>query len=271
MTREELIAQILSRQSYLCIGLDSDISKIPPAFQQHRNPQAAFNRAIIEATLPHCVAYKINTAFYESQGIRGWEALQETLAAIPSTHFTIADAKRGDIGNTSAQYARAFFEELDFDAVTVNPYMGADSVRPFLDYPGKWTIVLGLTSNPGAADFELLPAGEGLLYQEVLKKAASWGNAGNLMFVIGATRQDLVGSIRKAYPDHFFLVPGVGAQGGDLGEISGAGLNREGGLLVNVSRAVIFASRDQAAEGAALASRQYHDLMRSYLSARPAR
>lgn len=266
MTREQLIEQINTRQSYLCVGLDSDIEKIPQHLLSFEDPQFEFNKRIIDATLEHCVSYKINTAFYESLGAKGWETLKKTVDYIPDSHFTIADAKRGDIGNTSTQYAKAFFDTLDFDAVTVAPYMGSDSVKPFLTYPGKWTILLGLTSNEGAADFELLPAGSGRLFEKVLETAASWGHPGNLMFVIGATRPGMVKDIRDRYPDHFFLVPGVGAQGGSLGEISQNGLTGDGGLLVNASRAIIFAaSHKEFASAAKLAAKKYHEEMRSFL------
>jgi orotidine-5'-phosphate decarboxylase len=267
MTRKELIEQIFTRKSYLCVGLDSDIDKLPQHLKKLDDPQFEFNRQIIDATLDHCVAYKINTAFYESRGVKGWETLEKTISYIPKTHFTIADAKRGDIGNTSSQYARAFFKTLDFDAITVAPYMGEDSVRPFLEYSGKWTIILGLTSNPGASDFELIKTENTYLFEEVLKKASMWGNYDNLMFVIGATKHEMVRSIRDAYPSHFFLVPGVGAQGGSLSEITQSGFNSDCGLLVNVSRAVIFASTtEDFADAARVSARQYHEEMSRYLS-----
>jgi orotidine-5'-phosphate decarboxylase len=267
MTRDQLISEIKSKGTYLCVGLDSDIEKIPPHLLSKPDPQFSFNKQIIDATADHCVAYKINTAFYESQGPRGWESMQKTIQYIPSTHFTIADAKRGDIGNTATQYAKAFFKTMNFDAITVAPYMGEDSVKPFLNYEGKWTILLGLTSNPGAQDFEMLSTGELRLYEQVMKKAAEWGNTGNLMFVIGATRADVFGDIRKSYPDHFFLVPGIGAQGGNLKDISLKGLNKDGGLLVNASRAIIFASSTQDfAIAAAREAAIYHDEMRHYLT-----
>ncbi len=266
MTREALIEQIKTKQTYLCVGLDSEIEKLPKHLLSSNDPQFEFNKQVIDATLEHCVAYKINTAFYESRGVKGWESLQKTIEYIPKTHFTIADAKRGDIGNTSTQYARAFFEVMDFDAVTVAPYMGEDSIRPFLEYKDKWTIVLGLTSNPGSKDFEMLKTGDDYLFQQVLKKTASWGNEKNLMFVIGATRYEMVDDIRKSFPHHFFLVPGVGAQGGSLEEISRSGLNNDCGLLVNASRAIIFASSgEDFAEAAGLSSQKYHDQMRRLL------
>jgi len=267
MTRQELIQHIFSKKSYLCVGLDSDIDKLPPHLKKVDDPQFEFNKQIIDATLDHCVAYKINTAFYESRGVKGWESLEKTVNYIPRTHFTIADAKRGDIGNTSAQYAKAFFGVLDFDAITVAPYMGEDSVRPFLEYKGKWTIVLGLTSNPGAADFELIKSENTYLFEEVLKKASGWGNYDNLMFVIGATKHEMVRSIRDAYPNHFFLVPGVGAQGGSLSEITQSAINSDCGLLVNASRAIIFASTSNDFADAARASAgQYHKEMSNYLA-----
>lgn len=269
MTRAELVEQIRSKQTYLCVGLDSDMDKLPKHLLSSDDPQFEFNKQIIDATLDHCVAYKINTAFYESQGVRGWETLYKTVSYIPDTHFTIADAKRGDIGNTSKQYAKAFFETMNFDAVTVAPYMGEDSVRPFLEYEGKWTILLGLTSNYGSRDFEMLQTGEEYLFEQVLKKSSSWGNPRNLMFVIGATKHEMVGNIRKSFPDHFYLVPGIGAQGGSLQEISRSGMNNECGLLVNASRAVIFASSgEDFALAARTSSQQYHEEMRQYLAIR---
>lgn len=267
MTRKELIDQIKTKKSYLCVGLDSDIEKLPRHLHTHDDPQFEFNRQIIDATLEHCVAYKINTAFYESRGAAGWETLKKTIDYIPPTHFTIADAKRGDIGNTSAQYAKAFFETLEFDAITVAPYMGEDSIRPFLEYKGKWTIVLGLTSNPGSGDFEMIKSGNTYLYEEVLKKTSAWGNPDNLMFVIGATKHEMVYNIRKSYPDHFFLVPGIGAQGGSLSDISKSGMNKDCGLLVNASRAVIFASGgENFAAAAKRTSSQYHEEMTVFLT-----
>mgnify|MGYP002379681128 CR=1 FL=1 len=271
MTRAELIDQILGKQSYLCVGLDSDLDKIPSHLLSAEDPQFAFNKQIIDATKAYCVAYKINTAFYEANGVKGWTSLMKTIDYIPDTHFTIADAKRGDIGNTSSQYAKAFFEAMHFDSVTVAPYMGADSVKPFLEYTGKWTILLGLTSNAGSADFEMLPAGEGLLYEQVLKRSAAWGSPDNLMYVIGATRHEMIGKIRSTYPEHFFLVPGVGAQGGSLSEISRSGMNSDVGLLVNVSRAIIFADdKEDFAAAAATVAKQYQQEMAVYLQNRPA-
>lgn len=266
MTRQQLVAQIRSKNSYLCIGLDTDITKIPRHLLSEPDPVFAFNQQIIDATLEYCVSYKINTAFYEALGLPGWEAMAKTLDYIPSTHFTIADAKRGDIGNTSTQYAKAFFEALDFDAITVAPYMGSDSIKPFLEYAGKWTILLGLTSNSGARDFELQQAGGEMLYEKVMKTASQWGSPDNLMFVVGATQAEEFVNIRKITPDHFYLVPGVGAQGGSLKEISAKAMNKDVGILVNVSRAVIFASDgEDFAFKAGEVARQYRDEMMGYL------
>ncbi len=245
MTRSQLIAHIRSKQSYLCVGLDTDITKIPRHLLSYPDPVFEFNKRIIDATKEYAVSYKINTAFYESLGLKGWDAMGKTVDYIPSTHFKIADAKRGDIGNTSSQYARAFFETLNFDAITVAPYMGEDSVRPFLEYQDKWTIVLGLTSNPGANDFELQQAGDGYLYEKVLKTVSQWGSPDNLMFVIGATQASWFEKIRRLTPDHFYLVPGVGAQGGSLQDISEQAVNKDVGILVNISRAIIYAGDNE--------------------------
>lgn len=266
MTRQEIIDQIRSKQTYLCVGLDPDIRKIPAYLKDEKDPVFEFNKQIIDATKDHCVSYKINTAFYEANGVKGWETLERTVNYIPATHFKIADAKRGDIGNTSSQYARAFFEALPFDAVTVAPYMGADSVTPFLEYENKWTILLGLTSNPGAADFELQATGNELLYQKVLRTASNWGTPSNLMFVVGATQASWFEKIREIAPDHFYLVPGVGAQGGSLEDISRKAMNKDCGLLVNASRAIIYASTsDDFAIEAKKVAMQYHDEMKGYL------
>lgn len=266
MNRNKLVQLIRERKSFLCVGLDTDLEKIPPHLLSESDPMLAFNKAIIDATRDCCVSYKLNTAFYESRGAAGWVTLEETLRYIGTDHFTIADAKRGDIGNTSDQYARAFFETLPFDAVTVAPYMGEDSVRPFLNYPGKWAIVLGLTSNAGARDFELQPAGDQLLYEKVLTTVAGWGSPENTMFVVGATRADEFVNIRRLTPDHFYLVPGVGAQGGSLKEISEKAMTADVGLLVNVSRAIIYAGNGpDFAEKAREASLAYRDEMSAYL------
>ncbi|MEP6748347.1 MAG: orotidine-5'-phosphate decarboxylase [Bacteroidota bacterium] len=274
MTRQHLIEQIKSKHSYLCVGLDTDITKIPAHLLKGPDPVFTFNKAIIDATQDLCVSYKMNTAFYEALGVKGWEAMEKTISYIGKDHFSIADAKRGDIGNTSSQYAKAFFETIPFDAITVAPYMGEDSVRPFLAYKSKWAIVLGLTSNQGAKDFELQKiAGEAtgngggqFLYEKVLTTVSQWGTPENLMFVVGATQPDEFISIRKLLPDHFFLVPGVGAQGGSLKDISEKALNNEIGLLVNVSRAIIYASgKEDFADMARAIAMEYRDEMKEYL------
>jgi len=266
MTRQQLVEQIRSKQSYLCVGLDTDITKIPAHLLSGSDPVFAFNKAIIDATQDLCVSYKINTAFYEAQGLKGWQSMEKTLQYIPSNIFSIADAKRGDIGNTSGQYAKAFFETLPFDSITVAPYMGEDSIQPFLAYADKWAIVLGLTSNDGAKDFELQQMAGEKLYEKVLRTVSGWGNPGNLMFVVGATRAEEFVNIRKILPQHFFLVPGVGAQGGSLREISGKAMNKDIGLLVNVSRAIIYASgKEDFARQARSVAQQYQQEMKIYL------
>jgi orotidine-5'-phosphate decarboxylase len=266
MNRQQLIDQVRKKQSYLCVGLDTDITKIPAHLLSEADPVFAFNKAIIDATRDCCVSYKINTAFYEARGLKGWESMEKTVRYIGTEHFTIADAKRGDIGNTSDQYAKAFFEALPFDAVTVAPYMGEDSVKPFLQHSNKWAIVLGLTSNKGAADFELQPAGDSLLYEKVLTTVSQWGNPGNLMFVVGATQADEFINIRKLTPDHFYLVPGVGAQGGSLKKISEKAMNKDVGILVNASRAIIFASNGKDfAEAARKVAMEYQQEMKQYI------
>ena len=268
MTQQQLVEQIKSKQSYLCVGLDTDIEKLPAGLPKNTEGVIAFNKAIIDATAPYCVGYKINTAFYESQGVKGWQAMEESLAHIPASHFTIADAKRGDIGNTSAHYAKTFFEVLPFDAITVAPYMGKDSIDPFLEYKNKCTIVLGLTSNSGSQHFQQQKLQNGsFLYESVLEQVASWGSPDQLMFVVGATKaQDLAG-IRKMIPQHFLLVPGVGAQGGSLEEVTKYGQNDSVGLLVNASRAVIYASSgNDFAEKAAAAAHQYATEMKVLLT-----
>jgi orotidine-5'-phosphate decarboxylase len=270
-----MIEQIKTNRSYLCVGLDTDIDKLPVHLKDLPDAVVRFNKAIIDATKNYCVSYKINTAFYEARGSKGWAAMEETMSYIPDTHFKIADAKRADIGNTSSQYARAFFETMNFDAVTVAPYMGEDSIRPFLEYEGKWAIVLGLTSNKGAADFEMLKlAGntgehsellEEYLYERVLKTVAPWGNTGNLMFVVGATQAAEFKNIRAILPEHFLLVPGVGFQGGSLEDISRNAMTGDGGLLVNASRAIIYAGAGENFDTeAAEIARQYQQEMSSY-------
>jgi orotidine-5'-phosphate decarboxylase len=273
MTRKQLVQQIQLLQSYLCVGLDTDVSKIPNHLKDKPNAIFEFNKAIIDATKAYCVAYKINTAFYEAMGSKGWDAMEQTVNYIPNTHFKIADAKRGDIGNTSAQYAKAFFETLNFDAITVAPYMGEDSIRPFLEFENKWTIVLGLTSNIGAADFEMQQIknpndSNGMLhlYESVLHTVSKWGTPDNLMFVVGATKANELLNIRNIIPDNFLLVPGIGFQGGSMADVSKYGLNKNGGLIINASRAIIYASEkeDFAIEAAAIA-RQYQIEMAGYL------
>ena len=266
MNRQQIIEQIKLKKSYLCIGLDTDIKKIPPHLSADPDPIFSFNKAIIDATHNLCVSYKINTAFYESLGSKGWESLERTVDYIPKNIFIIADAKRGDISNTSSQYAKAFFETLHFDAITVAPYMGADSVKPFLEYEDKWTILLALTSNSGASDFELQTMGKDYLYEKIIKTSMTWGNINNLMFVIGATQPGWFTKIRDISPDHFYLVPGVGAQGGSLEVISQKAMNKDIGLLVNVSRAVIYASsKEDFAEEARIAAAGYQKEMSTYL------
>lgn len=250
MNRTELIGQISAKKSFLCIGLDTDITKIPVHLLDTEDPVFEFNKEIIDATKEFCVSYKINTAFYESRGISGWQSLIKTCNYLPGECFTIADAKRGDIGNTSEMYAKAFFNKessgMSFDSVTVAPYMGADSVKPFLRFENKWAIILALTSNEGSKDFQFLHSGdEDMLFEKILQKAKDWGTNDNIMFVVGATRGDAFLKIRKHAPDHFLLVPGVGAQGGNLQDVCKYGMNKDCGLLINSSRAIIYASSGQ--------------------------
>lgn len=266
MNKQQLISEIRAKQTCLCVGLDTDIDKLPAHLSKDAAGMLAFNKAIIDATADLCVAYKVNTAFYESLGAAGWQVLEETAAYIPDTHFRIADAKRGDIGNTSLQYAKAFFETMPFDAVTVAPYMGKDSVSPFLTAQGKWAIILGLTSNPGSEDFQRLPAGDQPLWEQVLQTTSTYGSDENIMYVVGATRAQDLERVREIVPDHFLLVPGVGAQGGSMEEVIRNGKTADIGLLINASRAIIFAGTgrdfDSKAREAALA---YHDEMKTYL------
>ncbi|MFI5153043.1 MAG: orotidine-5'-phosphate decarboxylase [Chitinophagales bacterium] len=266
MTRKQLVDTILQKQSYLLVGLDSDISKIPRHLLSYPDPIFEFNRQIIQATEKYCVGYKINTAFYESSGTKGWSAMEKTFDLIPSTHFKIADAKRADIGNTSSHYAKAFFGHLNADAITVSPYMGEDSIRPFLEYENKWTILLALTSNPGAKDFEMLRIDQEYLFERILKTATLWGSPENLMFVIGATQTQMIRQIRKITPKYFYLVPGVGAQGGNLQEISASAIIDDVGLLVNVSRSVIYASGgEDFAVSAGKAAHSYQQETKAFL------
>lgn len=243
MTRAELIEQIRIKRSFLCVGLDTDLSKIPPHLLETEDPIFEFNKAIIDATKDFCVAYKPNIAFYECHGPKGWESLKKTLNYIPKNIFTIADAKRGDIGNTSKYYANTFFDYLNADSVTIAPYMGEDSVTPFFEHENKWVILLALTSNKGALDFQFIADGNNEeLYKKVLRKSQEWGTDENLMYVVGATRAEGIGEVRKLVPNNFFLVPGVGAQGGSLEDVANYGWNEDCGLLVNSSRGIIYAS-----------------------------
>lgn len=245
MTRKELIASIQRKRSFLCVGLDTDLKKVPAHLLQEEDPVFAFNKAIIDATAPYCVAYKPNLAFYESMGVKGWIAFEKNVAYLRENYpdqFIIADAKRGDIGNTSAMYARTFFEEMDLDAVTVAPYMGEDSVTPFLGYEGKWVILLALTSNKGSHDFQLTEDAQGeKLFEKVLRKSQEWAGNDQMMYVVGATQGKAFEDIRRIAPNHFLLVPGIGAQGGSLEEVCKYGMTSECGLIVNSSRAIIYA------------------------------
>jgi len=246
MTTDELYRQIKLKGSFLCIGLDTDLDKIPQHLYNHPDAAFEFNKAIIDATHDLCVAYKPNIAFYERMGSKGWDILQRTINYIPDNIFTIADAKRGDIGNSSKYYAETFFNTYNFDSVTVAPYMGKDSVEPFLLYKNKWAIILALTSNPGAADFQLRDKGEQEpLFEKLLKKSSIWGSFENTMYVIGATRPEMLKEVRAIIPNHFLLVPGVGAQGGSLEEIAVYGMNDHCGLLVNSSRGIIYAGKGE--------------------------
>ena len=249
MTKEQLFENIQRKQSFLCVGLDTDIKKIPEHLLKEEDPIFAFNKAIIDATQDLCIAYKPNLAFYESLGVKGWIAFEKTVKYIKQHYpdqFIIADAKRGDIGNTSTMYARSFFEELDIDSVTVAPYMGEDSVSPFLAYPGKWVILLALTSNKGSHDFQLTADAEGeRLFEKVLRKSQQWGGDDQMMYVVGATQGRAFEDIRRIVPDHFLLVPGVGAQGGSLEEVCKYGMNRQCGLIVNSSRGIIYVDKSE--------------------------
>ena len=248
MNKKELLQLIIKKQSFLCVGLDTDISLIPKHLLKYSDPVFEFNKAIIDATIDIAMGYKPNLAFYESMGLKGWESLHKTmdyLAQFKGDVFTIADAKRGDIGNTSKMYAKAFFEQMNFDSVTVAPYMGEDSVKPFLEYKDKWVILLGLTSNKGSADFQFLETGKGKLYVQVIKTAQKWGSPDQLMFVVGATHPEEFKNIRNIAPEYFYLVPGVGAQGGDMEKICENGLSNECGLIINSARQIIYASNNE--------------------------
>lgn len=255
MTRAELVALIRRKRSLLCVGLDTEEHLVPAHFRSERHPVRAYNEAVVEATHDVAVAYKLNLAFYEAMGVEGWADLEATVAYIRTRgeHFIIADAKRGDIGNTARKYAEAFYDQLGFDAVTIAPYMGKDSVTPFLGKTGKWAIVLGVTSNEGAKDLQFLPVGDGkqLLFERVMGKVGEWGSPQDTMFVVGATRSEVLAKARAAAPGHFFLVPGVGAQGGDLKEVMDKTLLADGGLLINSSRGILYAGTDADAVPAA--------------------
>jgi len=266
MLRKELVAEIKRKRSFLCIGLDPDIRKIPRHLLDFSDPIAEFNRQIIAATHDLCVAYKPNIAFYEVHGPKGWETLQNTLACIPGECFTIADAKRADIGNTSDMYAKTFFDSYGFDSITLHPYMGRDSVEPFLQHEGKWSIILAMTSNSGSNDFQFRQL-EGMpLYEQVLRTSMGWGTPDNTMFVIGATHGEMFKEVRRICPDHFLLVPGIGVQGGDLDAVVKNGINKDIGLLVNSARSIIYASdgedfAERAREEAEKLRREMESLM----------
>ena len=271
MNRKELVNQIFTKKSFLCVGLDTDIKKIPQHLLNGDNPVLTFNKAIIDATAPYCVAYKPNLAFYESLGVKGIAAFEQTVEYLKKNypnHFIIADAKRGDIGNTSAMYARTFFEEYDIDALTVAPYMGEDSVTPFLGYEGKWVILLALTSNKGSHDFQLTEDKSGeRLFEKVIRKSQDWADAENMMYVVGATQGKMFEDIRRVAPNHFLLVPGVGAQGGSLQEVCRYGIIKDCGLLVNSSRGIIYASSgEDFAEAAASKAKELQQQMEAELA-----
>ena len=267
MNAQQLFEQIQAKRSFLCVGLDSDITKIPQHLLSAEDPIFEFNKAIVDATAEYAVSYKPNLAFYESLGVAGWISLQKTVRYIRERYpsqLIIADAKRGDIGNTSEMYAKAFFEGFDFDAVTLAPYMGSDTVTPFLKYEGKWSIILALTSNKSAADFQLLEdaANGKKIYEDVITTSAQWGTTDNTMYVVGATKAEMLGDVRQLIPNHFLLVPGVGAQGGSLSEVAKHGMNSQCGLLVNSSRAIIYAdTTENFAAAAAKAAREVRDEM----------
>ncbi|MDR1226179.1 MAG: orotidine-5'-phosphate decarboxylase [Prevotellaceae bacterium] len=270
MTAQQLYGQIIRKQSFLCVGLDSDRSKLPKHLFKEELPIFAFNKAIIDVTADYTVAYKFNLAFYEAYGIEGWQQLEHTVRYIRQRYseiFIIADAKRGDIGNTSKLYAEAFFKKMNVDAVTLSPYMGRDTVQPFLEYKGHWTILLALTSNPSAADFELTTNKEGnYLYEIVLQTSQAWGSTDNLMYVVGATQAEMLSSIRKIVPNHFLLIPGVGEQGGSLDEVAKHGMNSQCGLLVSSSRSIIFADKSEKfAQVAGEKAKELQQQMAKYL------
>ena len=270
MTKDKLVDQIKKKQSFLCVGLDIDLNKIPEHLKGNEDPIFSFAKSIIDATHQYAVAYKPNLAFFESYGVQGWEAFQKVMEYLNSNfpdHFTIADAKRGDIGNTASRYAKAFFETYNADSVTVAPYMGKDAVEPFLKFEGKHAILLALTSNPGASDFQFTKENNEVLFQKVLRTSLTWTNADRLMYVVGATKAEALTSIRKIVPDSFLLVPGVGAQGGNLADVSRAGMNSQCGLLVNSSRGILYCSQEtDFAEAAALEASRLQEEMAIYLN-----
>lgn len=270
MNRQQLIQQIKEKRSFLCVGLDTDINKIPEHLRNNEDSIFDFNKAIIDATAPYCVCYKPNLAFYEAFGSKGIISFEKTIEYLKTNypnHFIIADAKRGDIGNTSSMYARTFFDEYDLDALTVAPYMGEDSVTPFLQYEGKWVVLLALTSNKGSHDFQLTESADGeRLFEKVLKRSQQWGNSENMMYVVGATQGEMFADIRRIAPDHFLLVPGVGAQGGSLQQVCKYGMNKDCGLLVNSSRGIIYASQGtDFAEKAAAKAKELQEEMAAEL------
>lgn len=270
MTYQEIVNQYKKKSTLLCVGLDTDISRLPRHILTEDDPIFAFNKQIIDATADYCIAYKPNLAFYEAYGAKGWESLKKTVEYIPKDIFTIADAKRGDIGNTAGMYAKAFFEEMSFDAVTISPYMGRDSIDPFLAYPDKWTIVLARTSNASSNDFQELPVGEDYhLYQSVIETSSKWCGKEQMMYVVGATQPESLQVIRKMVPEHFFLVPGVGAQGGNMDEVIRYGSTGDGGLLINSSRQIIYASpgqdfQQQAGKEARKLQQQMEQMLNKY-------
>ena len=272
MKKAEIVEQIQKKASFLCVGLDTDLEKIPSHLLEEEDPVFAFNKAIIDSTKEYCVSYKLNLAFYEYLGVEGLQSMIKTIEYIPKEHFIIADAKRGDIGNTSKMYAKAFFETMKADAITLSPYMGEDSISHFLGFPDKWAIVLALTSNKGAEDFQfstLNDENNEALFEKVLKRVASWGSDEDIMFVVGATKGSYFERVRKVVPNHFLLVPGVGAQGGDLHELCELGLNKDVGLLVNSSRAIIYASSEKDfAEKAGQAAREVQLSMKEELASK---
>ncbi len=266
MTKAELFEQIRKKKSFLCVGLDTDINKIPKHLLDHEDPIFEFNKRIIDATKDCAVAYKPNIAFYEAHGVTGWQSLEKTIDYIPSEIFTIADAKRGDIGNTSQMYAKAFFENMKFDSITIAPYMGSDSVTPFIGFEKKWAIVLAVTSNQGGKDFQFLNIDNKPLYEHVLMKSQEWGTPENMMYVVGATRPEYLENIRKITPEHFLLVPGIGAQGGDLEAVCKYGMNDSCGLVVNSSRGIIYADgTENFAEAAGVESEKLQKSMQRHL------